>query len=179
MRNHKFIFCLLLAALAGCASVSAPPRWLDEPSRAGLDGYGGWIDLKLPTKRLAGELIAVETDTVFVADSALRAVAVKDITSAVLVNYDVSTLVPQVIVGLLSTASHGYYLIFTAPMWLLGGTMLASSRTYDPVIEYPDKKLSEFKPWARYPQGMPPGLDRGRVRMKPGAQSAVPKAQSR
>jgi hypothetical protein len=52
------------------------------------------------------------------------------------------------------------------PMWLKGGPIVASNRSYEPIIDYPEKPLKEFAPFARFPQGLPPGLDRGMIRMK-------------
>lgn len=173
MRSHKYlskifgvVFCLLLA---DCAATNAPSHYLSEPDRLATDVRGGWIDMKSLHGRIAGELIAVTKDTVFAADSVLHAVASRDIASARLVTYDASILGDYVFLGTLSTASNGWFLIATAPMWIVGGTIAAVSRSFDPVIDYPSKALTEFAPFARYPQGMPAGLDRGAIQMKLGS----------
>lgn len=170
MRNHNvmliFSAAALLALFAGCASTSAPSDWLDDPELAGLDGFGAWVEVQLETKRLSGELIAVSADSLFFADSTIRVVAVQRIASARLVAYDAPALVAPVLLGTLSTASHGLLLVFTAPMWIIAGSISAGARTYDPIIDYPEKRLAEFRPYARFPQGLPKGLDRGRIRMK-------------
>ena len=68
--------------------------------------------------------------------------------------------------GSLLTISNGLLLVFTFPLWLIGGTVASVSRSYDPVFTYPGTPLTEFAPYARYPQGLPPDLDRGTIRMK-------------
>jgi hypothetical protein len=110
-------------------------------------------------------LIAVTKDTVFAADSALRAVAWRDIASARLETYDASSLGAYAFFGTLSTVSNGWFLAFTMPMWIIGGSIAAVSRSYDPIIDYPGKPLTDFASFARYPQGLPPGLDRGAIQM--------------
>jgi len=170
MQNHNIsfnvasaIFCCLLIS---CATTNAPTHWLSEPDQTALDAYGGWIDVRCRNSRIAGELIAISEDTVFVADSTLHAVVSTDILSARLAIYHASSMGGYVFLGVLSTLSNGGFLIFTAPMWLIGGSTAASSRSHDPIIDYPDKTLDEFTRFARYPQGLPSSLDRGAVRIK-------------
>jgi hypothetical protein len=55
-------------------------------------------------------------------------------------------------------------------MWIIGGSIAATSRSFDPVVDYPSKPLIDFAPFARYPQGLPPGLDRGAIQMMMGAE---------
>jgi hypothetical protein len=132
-----------------------------------MDPYGAWVSIKTGYAQRGGELIAVTEDSVFAADTLLRAVASSDILSARLALYDIGDQMGVAVsLGTLSTISNGVFLIFTAPMWLIGGSIAAVNRSYDPIIDYPDKPLKEFAPFARYPQGLPPGLDRGMIRMK-------------
>ena len=171
MQNHNFLnkfFCVVLCFLmTNCATTNAPSDWLSEPEQIASNGYGGWVDIKARESHIAGELIAISTDTVFVADREFHAVCSKDILSARLVTYDASSMAVYVILGTLLTISNGGFLIITAPMWLIGGSIAAASRSYDPIIDYPEKSLANFKPFARYPQGLPPDLDRGMIMMKP------------
>ena len=177
MRSLKFLskilgvaFCFLFA---DCATTDAPSHWLSDPDQVATDVRGGWIDIKSLEGHITGELIAVTKDTVFAADSVLHAVVSGNIASARLVTYDASNMGDYVFLGTLSTISNGLFLFVTAPMWIIGGSIAAVSRSYDPVIDYPSKPLTDFAPFARYPQGMPPGLDRGAIQMKIGPEQKL------
>ena len=170
MQNHNFLFKIfaipLCILMANCASTNTPHHWLNEPRETALDVYGGWIDVRSRGSQIAGELIAISEDTVFVANTMLHAVASEDIVSARLVIYDAAGMGWIVFGGTLSTISNGLFLIFTAPMWLIGGPIAAISRSYEPIVDYPQKSLEHFKPFARFPQGLPSGVDRDAIRTK-------------
>jgi hypothetical protein len=170
MLNHNYYFhpSLFLAALLliGCATTNAPYNWLDNPEQTAAGSYGGWIDIRTPTSRVSGELIAINGDTVFVVKDSLIQVMSADIIKARLVYYDASSLAGQVILGTLSTASNGLFLVFTAPMWLIGGPLAARARTYEPILDYPEHSLPDFRPYARYPVSIPQGMDRRDIKIK-------------
>lgn len=172
MQNHNILYrittVLTCVFLTSCATTHAPSRWLPDPEEVSSNTQGGWVEIKSRQAQIWGELIAVAQDTVFVADTSLRAIASTHIVSARLVTYHAEGLMGLgVFLGTLSTISNGAFLIFTAPMWLIGGSIAAGSRSYDPIIDYPDKPLKDFVPFARYPQGLPLHLDRDAIRMKP------------
>ena len=170
MQNHNYSFKIIVAGLCflmtNCATTNVPSHWLNEPKFIASDAYGGWIEIKSLKNRIAGELIAISKDTVFIANGTIQTVASKDILSARLVIYDAPSMVGYVFLGTLLTISNGFYLIFTAPMWIIGGSIAAVSRSYDPIIDYPQRPLEDFMPFARYPQGLPSGLDRNAIKMK-------------
>ena len=103
MRNHKLALRVLLTGLsmllADCAATNAPPRWLSDPDQAASEAYGGWVTIETRTAKHSGELIAVETDTIFVADSVLTAVAKQDVVSARLTIYEARWMGGNVILG--------------------------------------------------------------------------------
>jgi hypothetical protein len=154
--------------LTSCATTKVPPHWLREPEEIPYEGYGGWIDVHTFNKsRIAGEMIAISKDTVFVADIiTLHAVASNDILSARLTTYNATDMSGYVLLGTLSTISNGWYLIFSGPLWMIGGSIAARYRLYDPIIDYPQKPLEQFRLFARYPQGLPADLDRDGIKMK-------------
>lgn len=154
--------------IAGCATMNRqiPDRWLEDPKRAGPEPYGGWVEMMAGDTVLAGELIAVTADTIYFADAAFRSVAVADISRARLVTYGAESLAGTVFLGTLSTLANGWLLIFTAPTWIIGGTIAASRRSYEPLVDYPDQPLTKFRPFSRYPAGLPGGLDRSVVLRK-------------
>jgi len=184
--------CLLVAALLaacaqGCAGSRAPKYWLGEAADAAREPYGGWIYLERARPDsaggpVAGELLAVSLDTVFLAGRAFArpgqpesavgpgflAVPVREIESARLQVYDAASggLAALTAVGVLSTASNGKLAVGTAPMWLLGGSLTTAGRSLEPIHDFPAEDLLDWAPYARYPQGLPPGLNRSAVAMK-------------
>jgi hypothetical protein len=117
-----------------------------------------------------GELIAIDTDTIHVlADGRLVSLARATVCCAELTAFrmELSELQLWTVLGILSTASHGIVLILTAPLWAIAGTAAAASASYAPRIVPTDPVV--LQPFARFPQGMPPGLDRRTLRSKPWA----------
>ncbi len=178
MRSRKGAICaavLLLSLFAlGCAVTTVPRGYLAGASDLPADVYGGWIELTCssvgkPAVRVSGELIAVGGDSVYVVNDSLRAIALADVTSGRLAAYgsDAIGLGVLVFVGTLSTISNGAWLVFTMPMWIIGGSAAVSVRTHEPLVDYPHRGWSSVAPFARYPQGLPPGLDRSRIKIKP------------
>jgi hypothetical protein len=173
--RHSTI-AVLLAAAAGCYQSSAPPKWLPVPVEAQRDAFGSWIRVQGQPKTdplVQGELIAIDTDTIHVlADGRLVSVARATVCCAELTAYrmDLSELQLWSALGAASTLSHGVLLILTAPMWLVAGTVATSAASYAPRIISTDPVV--LQPFARFPQGIPPGLDRTTLRSRP---SAIPR----
>ena len=173
---------LLATSLAGCASNPAPPGWRPAPSEAQRSVRGGWIVLDCktpPNRRILGELIAVDDDALHVLTAdGLHAVPRAEVRKARLVGYGTEggALGAWMGVGALSTLSHGFYLVFTAPLlWFLGGGLATSEESRGGFV--PE---AEFRAYARFPQGLPPGLDRSTLGdWSPVAVAPVAKAGSR
>jgi hypothetical protein len=161
-RERRWTAAALLAmTLAGCATNPAPRSWRPAPKEAQRSIRGGWIALerKQPAKeRVEGELIAVDDDALHVLTAeGLRAVPRAEVRKAKLVGYgdESGALGAWVGIGTLSTLSHGGFLVLTAPLlWLLGGGSAAADESRAGFI-----REAEFHAYARFPQGLPPGLD--------------------
>ena len=177
MQNHKYleipIFLFLSAVLFGCATTNVPRNWSSEPNEMATSTFGGWINVECSNEHekeynIAGELIAVSDDSIFVADSLFHSIARKDITSARLVCYNSNSgsMAASVALGTISTISNGLFLIFTMPMWLIGGTIAGSAQSYVPIIDYPENNFKEFSKFSRFPQGLPRKIDRAKIKMK-------------
>ncbi|MGE5682784.1 MAG: hypothetical protein ACM34K_18110 [Bacillota bacterium] len=168
MQNPKYLFFLILFFFAGCASVKAPKNWLPEPDQVPSDPYGSWIEVdyspnKTPYKtKFMGELISVTKDTLFLLNDSFLYLPVSDIKSARLAKYNSNYTVVSglTFLGSLSTISNGWFLIFTLPTWLVGGSITASARSYAPLIDYPVHGIEELVPYARFPQGLPKNFNR-------------------
>jgi hypothetical protein len=161
-------FLLLCGA---CFYTTAPEGWLSTPAVAQREAYGGWIAVETapePSKRtVEGELIAITPDTLHVltADS-LVSLAIGEVASATLTTYDARSGRIQTwsIVGAVSTLSHGVWLVLSLPTWILVGTTATASASKEPRVQSLDAAL--LRPHARFPQGLPPGLDRRALRQK-------------
>jgi hypothetical protein len=174
-RDHSRIPAALLCCLllGSCASTIGPQDWLLEPGDTASDAHGGWLEISHASKtetpaQLRGELIAIHADSVFLAADALYALSRSDIESARLVMYNSNAGAMAGLVGLgtVSTLSNGAFLLFTAPLWLIGGNITVSARSSEPILSFPKHKWAQFVPYARFPQGLPAGIARSSIKMK-------------
>lgn len=179
---------VVLLTLAGCTTTDYP-RNLPEAGEAASSLYGSWVVVYTspdPLEEeagqepgglpLEGELLAVDKDSVFFfAGDLFTACAKHDIrTAAVYVNeyafdpYDANL---WLFLGTLSTASHGIFLLGTAPAWMLFGGLTSSSIMNDADrgdVRWPDNSWESLSAFARYPQGLSGEIDRGSLRPAPG-----------
>ncbi len=176
MRNHNRLHCAVMLSfslLLGCAASHAPRGWLSNPAALPAESYGGWLKMNYATAAkkkatLAGELLAVSADSVFLLEKTFHAIALSDIKSARLEIYNSHSgdMGGLVFLGTLSTISNGVLLIVTAPLWILGGLGSTAARSHEPMIYFPKHDWSRLAAFARFPQGLPSGLDRRQIKMK-------------
>jgi len=157
----------------GCASTTAPSKWLAPPAETQCLAYGGWISINYQNNRtkseVHGELIAVHPDSVFVLTvNQLWAIPSNKISKAKLTAYDaqIGSLTAWSVFGTLSTLSHGIVLIISAPVWIISGTAATSAQSYAPQLSFPKKPWNEFRKYARFPSGLPPKIDRRTLQRK-------------
>lgn len=170
MRVRNLAVVMTLAALA-CESNPAPENWLPEPKETPTWTYGGWIVLTLkssnPDPKAAaplrdGELLAVAPDSVWLmTDNGAVGVARADVTHARLIGWypETDNMVLWTAIGTVSTLSNGAFLLLTAPAWLIGGSLATGSQSRRPVVRTDKADWSQLRLYARFPQGLPPGLD--------------------
>ena len=165
----------LVAALlvGGCASNTAPPGWLPTPAEAAGDGYGGWIDVTWHDgrhdSRTDGELIAVNSDSVWIlGQDGRRIIPTTAVQRGKLTAYDAKTggLAIWTLLGTLSTISNGFYLLATAPTWIIGGSLATGSQSRAPVRSHPPRSWAELAAFARFPAGLPGAVDFQHLRAK-------------
>jgi hypothetical protein len=176
--RNPYLSLVALFATA-CASTPGPPGYLQPAESAQREAYGAWIDVRLRGDRteVAGEFVAVGGDTVFVLTaSGLRAIPRSSIEGARLGTYDSqwADLAYWVIGGTLMSASHGYYAAITAPLWIVIGSLTAGAVSRQPIEDVSGNNRSrwlEVSKFARFPQGMPRGIDRTTLRLPPRARS--------
>ncbi len=117
-----------------------------------------------------GELIAIGDDSVYVQTGrGLAAAGLADVANARLTGYDAETgrLSSWAALGTLSTASHGFFALISLPIWVIAGSAISASQSHKPVVDAPDRSWADMRQYARFPQGLPPGLERGRLRGRP------------
>lgn len=174
-RRWAWVIGLAASCLAGCAASTAPTGWLPRPVDAQKLAYGGWLTLQLrgdsPGVRHEGELLAIQSDSVFIIENeACWGAPTAQVAKASLVSYDSQhdRLGLWTLGGTLSTASHGVGLILTAPVWVLVGAGATSSQSRAPMMQIRGPGTwREARAFARFPQGMAEGLERGALRPKP------------
>ncbi|MEJ2501978.1 MAG: hypothetical protein P8177_01485, partial [Gemmatimonadota bacterium] len=138
---------------------------------AGWDARGGWatvrhqVDGAVRTDR--GELLAADADGLWLMlDRAATAIPAGTITFAEVTGYDSrpGDVVTVSAIGILATVSNGMFLIFTAPGWILTGTIASRVQDRASGISTVDGSLRSLSLYARFPQGMPPDLDPATLR---------------
>ena len=143
------------------ASNPAPQKWRRSVKTSQESPFGAWIIIKLGSgPRIEGELLAVGKRELVVSRGGKPArIARSRVREATLVAYtaDNSGLLAGVVLGTLSTLSHGFALVLSAPIWMLagGGTARAHSARGFLTSRQGLGSLDEFRKWARFPQGTP------------------------
>ena len=175
------------AALCGCAASRAPHGWLPYAQEAQREGYGGWIEVVArATPRqplLKGELLAVSDDSVWVLTRAgAGSCALADVLRATVEGYDPRNgdTARMTLAGTLTSFSTGYGLILVAPLWIVVGTISTAALSHDGRMKVDASRRAaagnagdasrrswlDVRLYARFPQGMPAGLDRSQLRMR-------------
>jgi hypothetical protein len=170
---HLALITMIGMQMAGCASSRAPGGWLPDPADRHSLTYGGWISVRLIDRVYGwdaeGELIAVDNDSLYIWSDFYEfgAIPLNKIHEAQLTAYDIkaSQLATWTLLGILTTPSHGFILIISAPAWLLLGAIPTAAQSYTPQIKYPSKTWNEFRKFARFPQGLPQGF-KGKIKPK-------------
>ena len=170
MRAHKrrpIVLFMISCVLSGCARNPAPAAWRLTPAEAQRTARGAWVVLepltssgedRAPEPRIEGELIAVDADVIHILTaSGLRSVLRAAPHRITVAGYRTpsAALLGWAAAGAVSTLSHGAFLIFTMPMWVISGFVVAHKERGAGVFHDDDTA----RLFARFPQGMPPGLD--------------------
>ena len=165
---------LLVLATAGCASTGAPRDFLPDATEAQTDAFGSWLDVVIAgdagPEVVEGELIAIDDEVTWVLTaSGIRSFASSAMVEGQLAAYDPrsGTVAGNAALGVVSTISNGVLLVFTAPMWIIGGTAAAASQSRAPLHDVREVTPASLAPFARFPRGMPPGLDPGSLVGRP------------
>jgi len=161
-RNAWFVVSLIATA-SGCASNPAPRAMLRSPEQMQRTAFGSYVAIaSRDGGQIGGELIAVDHERLYVlSGQTLHNMPVANVEKATLAAYSTgeSEIAGWGALGIISTLSHGYLLIFSAPVWLLSTSVAAGVESRAALFHYPERPLESFRPYARFPQGIPPGVD--------------------
>ena len=158
---------VILLLVAGCVSSStAPENFLAPVDEAGRHPFGGWIEVVTDENDapVTGELLAVHEDSIFVLGPELIAIAHADVSEASMYAYNArfSRLAGWSAAGTLGTLSHGLFLVFTGPIWIITGTTAAGIQSRQPRLRRSaDDSWNAFRLYSRFPAGLPPDMPRG------------------
>jgi hypothetical protein len=162
-----FMWLVVIVLFAGCATTTAPWKWLSGASETQSQAYGGWFQttetVNPKVENFAGELIASQNDSVFILTGlGLKAIAWEQITRAKVTMYDskANQIGIWTSLGTLSTMSHGWFFLLSAPVWITTGTIFWITQSYKPQLKYPNKSKEDFRKYARFPQGLNESIDR-------------------
>jgi hypothetical protein len=162
---HKAPFMFLLLTLYSCTSNYAPRNWLPSKETFPQDPYGSWLYVEIDTPdefiTYTGEFIGMEDNTVLllygpmvhrIDGASVKYAQLKAIADS-RKGYTAWTLL-----GILSSISHGWFLAFTIPAWIIVGTVSSGVETRAGVFIEHDpgrdwwRNMSRF---SRFPQGIP------------------------
>jgi hypothetical protein len=120
---------------------------------------------------LEGELIAVQKDSIFILRNSdrLEGFAAEEVRSVHLQSYNpkLGTVTLWTLSGVASTVSHGFILIISLPVWIATGSLSGVAISASAHEKTEPEGWDALACYARFPQGMPAGLDRTGLISKP------------
>lgn len=174
LKNSFAIIFVLVLILQGCQTMKAPPGAVPKRTAMATDAFGGWLTLFFKDSvrnSVQGEFIAFGADSVYImeGDRVLTAhVAEVDSASVVVFKTETGSYSLWTALASLLTISNGYFLVATLPLTLITGisTTVGESRRVNYYI-YPDHAFSGLSKYARFPQGLPAGMDVAALKPRP------------
>lgn len=127
---------------------------------------GADVDVKIiQGSNISGELLAADATSVTILDGAGRveradARNVDEVVVELYASGGGGTAL-WTVVGSLSTVSHGFFLIFTLPIWVITGAATSGVASAQSRLHVPRNEIPLLYQFARFPQGLPPGFGAG------------------
>ena len=155
----------LMIALNGCVT----HRYLPKPQTIDVNHYGSFITVENANgKEIQGELISLDTNQLLVlteykATKLMVAVPVINISGFTL-QYAQQNYGWSIPLFGLSTISHGYFALLTAPVNLAVTAVFTASGKNAFQYNQQDISYEQLAMFARFPQGLPPGIDPTRIK---------------
>jgi len=183
LKKSKISFAVLisLSILSGCQNPIIPAGYLPKTKDVSSEAFGKWIKLttysdsiKTLSVELSGELIAVETDSVYILTEVDLITLHRDRISGASVYlfqsrkepvYGFLGLIPT-FAGIIATGEYaGGFFVLGFP--LLVTSVIQTVIRGNEILYYPKKAtLNDLVKFSRYPQGMPPDINRDLLHLK-------------
>ena len=182
--NHILQYIVCLVFLTGCQDPMIPMAYMPKPSLAEKSITGSWIvmtvqqDLPIsPTAEFSGELIAIENDTVYLLTrSAFLKIRQSTVSTAILYPFRPQGATAPIIAGLsllpnmigaIAMPDPGAAILLIGIPVAVTATIMGLNEHFGNRLRYPLKyNLNDLGKFARFPQGLPPGLDPANLRLK-------------
>jgi hypothetical protein len=170
----KAAFCFICSGslLFSCATLRSPRGWLPDVQKLQSQAYGCWIMVDSLSDGLAmsisGELIAATSDSLFV----LKENGISEIPLSVIREANLEIFKEKRVAGMwatlgtLSTLSHGFWLIASGPVWIIAGISSAVGESRAGLVQFEGPPPRDIRKYARFPQGLPEGIDVRKLKMK-------------
>ncbi|MCC6548773.1 MAG: hypothetical protein IT279_01760 [Ignavibacteriaceae bacterium] len=163
-RSKIYILVALVIMLSSCRTVHAPLNKLEKTPEAFVkSGKGGWMTLRLKAphidagKTKGGEFLWQDESSIYLLNDTITAYPKQVIDLAVLELMEKRPYAWWWILGSVSTASHGFVLIFSFPLWHIVGIPSTVGELWHDVYrqEKPDEKYWQgINVLARFPGGL-------------------------
>ena len=184
--NSILLLSGFILILSGCGAIRIPANYAHNPQELKKVITGSWTEVKLKSKDItgnettfSGELIAIQADTLYILDDlGLHGIHRNNISEAVVYmymnksgKYAIATgllYIPDIVAAIVM--GQPGFLILGIP-WILTGSIItvAEGTNHSNFLNYPySNQLPDLKKFARFPQGMPAGIDRLRLHLLTG-----------
>jgi hypothetical protein len=163
MKTRLEILLVIVLSVTGCSS----PKYLPASDSIDINHYGSHISINYITgDKINGELIAINKEEMVVLmgtdnKNNKRCVSfplteIKSFRLAYASPKNYGWTIPTFT---LFTIAHGYFFLLTAPINLI--TTIAVTTSGENAFVYSNKNMTydKMKMFARFPQGLPPGID--------------------
>lgn len=173
MNTKKLLLLLLSFSLVNCSYY----QHLEDQSEFTTTEHGSFIRVWEKqngnfsnTVERRGELIAVDKDSLYMlvyqleADTVCKGLHRNKVSAFNLYYAKPNTSFWTIPVFTLVTASHGLFAIVTAPLNLLITSLTQGYILRESHSEEGDLNIDELSPYARYPRGIPDGVDKAMIK---------------
>jgi hypothetical protein len=166
LKSSLILLIAIGLSLSNCQPVKAPLGFVPKRKGTTTNAFGGWMSISFldsTRQELEGEFIAVSNDSLYIMDGDKvngRKTAEVRFARIILFNTDASGYAAWTVLNSLGTISTGTFLVFMFPLAFVTGIMttVSESRRIN-FYEYPLHDWSTLRKYARFPQGIPEGVD--------------------
>ncbi|WP_029036928.1 hypothetical protein [Salinimicrobium xinjiangense] len=159
-RNIIILGILIALCSPGCKA----PAYLPDAEEIGIHEFGSFVIIDLTEgSDIEGELIAVD-DTALIVLSKEDENRIQSVPIARIKGFKLMYAQPKnygwtIPVSALATLSHGFLLVFTAPVNIIVTSGVTARGANAFTYNDGDITMEEIKMFARFPQGLPPDIE--------------------